>query len=281
MTLAEQCQKCGINYQILVFDDASKDRYKKINRRAETVFGVSYIEFRENMGRSKIRNKLGFNAMYDHLLFLDCDSKIISKKYIKNYLKVINKAPVIYGGTIYSRRAPKARSKKLHWLYGNKRERLPLHKRKHYPYQSFRSNNFIINRDIFLKHPFDEEITGYGHEDTLFAQDLEKSGHKILHIDNPVRHGGLEKTEKFLKKVEEGVNNLVKLRLRGKQIETSLTRFHSKLDRWGLLSIARFILKVLRGTIQRRLNSSNPSILWLDLYKLDLYDKALKKGNDD
>ena len=68
VALAEQCQKCRIRYQILCFDDGSKERYKKINRQLETIYGVSYLEFEHNMGRARIRNKLGFNAMYDQLL---------------------------------------------------------------------------------------------------------------------------------------------------------------------------------------------------------------------
>lgn len=276
-TLALQCQKCGIHYQILCFDDASKERFKKINRQIESVYGVSYIEFGQNMGRSRIRNKLGFNAMYDHMLFLDCDSKITAKRYIKNYINVLKGSEVIYGGTIYSKRAPKSVQKKLHWLYGNTRERLPLKSRLKSPYLSFRSNNFIIHRDIFLAHKFDEEIEGYGHEDTLFAQDLKKSGIHVMHIQNPVQHGGLEKTDIFLSKVQESVENLVRLRHAGKQIETSLTDLHSKLSAWSMMWLPLWIWRTFDTQIMKNLNGSKPSIYLLDLYKLKIYHSYLDK----
>ena len=36
----------------------------------------------------------------------------------------------------------------------------------------------MILRETFLKHPFDETITHYGHEDTLFGLVLKKGRHQ-------------------------------------------------------------------------------------------------------
>lgn len=277
--LSLQCQKEGIHYQILCFDDGSKARYLKINRAIETIYGVSYIEFQENVGRSRIRNKLGFNAMYDHLLFLDCDSKVDTKRYIKNYLNILKHHVVIYGGTIYSKRAPRSPKKILHWRYGQLRERLPLKKRISAPWQSFRSNNFLIQRDAFLQNQFDEKIVGYGHEDTLFAQQLKANDIQIHHIHNPVRHGGLETVDVFLEKVKESVVNLVKLEHRGVKIETSLSNYAKRLESWKMTTIFQWIYQRLESIIQVRLRGKNPSMLWLDMYKLNIYLKTIKKAD--
>ena len=277
--LAIQCQKEGIHYQILCFDDGSKERYLKINRAIETIYGVSYIEFQENVGRSRIRNKLGFNAMYDHLLFLDCDSKIDTKRYIKNYINVLKSHDVIYGGTIYSKRAPRSQKKVLHWRYGQLRERLPLEKRIHSPWQSFRSNNFLIKRDVFLLNKFDEKIVGYGHEDTLFAQELKANKISIHHIHNPVRHGGLETVDVFLNKVEESVVNLVKLQSRGVKIETSLSQYARKLDAWKMTTLFQRLYQALESMVLTRLHGKQPSMIWLDMYKLNIYLDAIKKAD--
>jgi hypothetical protein len=269
--LALQCQKAGINYQILCFDDASTPKYKKTNRQIETIFGVSYIELSSNIGRSRIRNKLGYNAMYDTLLFLDCDSKIVSKKFIKTYLTHIKHHDVIYGGTIYSQRKPRSKKKILHWKYGQKRERLPFDQRLKQPHLSFRSNNFIIKREVFLDHQFDEKIKGYGHEDTLFAISLREQRIRIHHIKNPVKHGGLEKIDVFLEKVKESVRNLVRLERSGQPIETNLTRLYDQLKKWRLLGLANWWLKNNLNLIARKLHGDNPSIYWLDLLKLHTY----------
>ena len=277
--LALQCQKEGIHYQILCFDDGSKEKYLKINRAIETIYGVSYIEFQENVGRSRIRNKLGFNAMYDHLLFLDCDSKVDTKRYIKNYLNVLKSHDVVYGGTIYSKRAPRSQKKILHWRYGQLRERLPLDKRISSPWQSFRSNNFLIKRDVFLLNQFDEKIVGYGHEDTLFAQHLKANNIQIHHIHNPVRHGGLETVDVFLQKVEESVVNLVKLQSRGIKIETALTTYANKIEALKMTAVFEWFYQQLESVIQVRLRGKKPSMLWLDVYKLNIYIKAIKKAD--
>lgn len=278
VSLAEQCKKCGINYQILCFDDASKPRYRKRNRSVETIFGVSYLEFGKNMGRSRIRNKLGFNAMYDNMIFLDCDSQIVSKKYIKKFINALEDHSVIYGGTIYSKRKPRSRKKQLHWMYGMLRERLPMDKRQTQPYLSFRSNNFLIRRNVFLKHPFDESIEGYGHEDTLFAKRLEKENIPIHHIDNPVQHGGLEPTEEFLSKVRESLSNLVRLEHEGQPIETNLSQAYEKLGKWRLLPLLRLTWKISKRFINRCLFSARPSIYCLDIYKLIHYDDLKRTG---
>ena len=60
----------------------------------------------------------------------------------------------------------------------------------------------MILRETFLKHPFDETITHYGHEDTLFGLVLKKEGIKILHIDNPLMNCGLDTNLDVLLKTE-------------------------------------------------------------------------------
>lgn len=276
--LAHQCQKEGIYYQVLCYDDGSREKYRLINRKLQSVYGVSYLEFSPNMGRSRIRNKLGYNAMYEHMIFLDCDSRVKAKRYIKNYLNVLKDHDVIYGGTVYSQRRPKSKKKILHWKYGQLREKLPMKKRMQAPWSSFRSNNFMIKRSIFLDHMFDERIKGYGHEDTLFAQSLKEAGIRIHHIQNPVQHGGIETTDVFLDKVRESVSNLAKLRHNGIEIDTALTRGYDKLNRLGLLPLVRRFWSLSNSGVMSNLMGPKPRMLALDLFKLSIYDDEIKKA---
>ena len=279
--LVNQCQRAGIRYQILCFDDASKEKYRKVNRRLSTVYGVSYLEFPENLGRAKMRNKLGFHGMYDHLLFLDCDSLVVTKKFIRNYVEGIGKFEVMYGGTRYQKKEPKSTAKRLHWRYGQYREVLTLDRRLKDPVAGFRSNNFLISRDVFLKYPFDEKIEGYGHEDTLFAQSLDAAGYRIHHIDNAVKHGGLEKNSVFLGKVQESIENLINLRKRNLRIETRLGQLYSKLEYWSLLSPLIYLLTKLKPRMERHLLGSNPKMWVLDLWKLHTYHAVLLESNQN
>jgi len=276
LKLVHQCQVLNLQYQVLCFDDASKEKYKQKNRSLETVYGVSYLEFSKNLGRAKMRNKLGFHAMYENLLFLDCDSQVVTKKFIKNYINELGQHDVLYGGTRYQKKKPKSISKVLHWTYGQKREKLSLDKRKKHPHAGFRSNNFLIKRDVFLKYPFDERIEGYGHEDTLFAQILKKNKIHIHHIENAVKHGGLEKGEKFLSKVEESIVNLVDLSEKNIWIETSLKRFYDNAKDWGILGLLLWVRKRFDEKIKNNLLGKNPNMYLLDLWKLERYDREVE-----
>lgn len=274
--LIELCKKEKIAYQILLFDDASKDKWKIIHKKYDELFGISYVELSENIGRSRIRNKLGFNAMHDNLLFLDCDSKLISQKFIKNYLPHLNKNKVIYGGRRYKKKAPKAASKKLHWLYGSKKEALPVKQRAKKPYLRFQTNNFLIPREIFLDIKFNEDLTQYGHEDTLFAQDLKAKNIPIQHIDNPIEHSGLEKNTVFLKKNIKAIENLVQLKKNEVQIETSLTKTYKFLKDYDLLKLFNWIYKKREKSIEQNLLSPKPSLSKLNWYKLYSYTKLIE-----
>ena len=91
----------------------------------------------------------------------------------------------------------------LHWLHGLKREQSFAKDRNIQPNRSFKTNNFFIEKKVFNKVRFNENIQGYGHEDTLFGYELDKQNFTIFHIDNPVVHLGLESSEEFLRKTIE------------------------------------------------------------------------------
>ncbi|MBK6783466.1 MAG: glycosyltransferase family 2 protein [Saprospiraceae bacterium] len=86
-SLANQCTKLNINYQILCFDDGSDVKYKQKNGELAFKMNINYTELPENLGRSKIRNWLGKSAYFEYLLFLDGDSGVRDKNFIKNILK--------------------------------------------------------------------------------------------------------------------------------------------------------------------------------------------------
>ncbi len=267
--LVEQCVKAKINYEIICFDDGSQRQFKAKNQAILHLMGVNYVELSENFGRSKIRNKLASVASFDYMLFMDCDSKVKYATYIKRYKKEIaNECEVVYGGRIYKKSKPRAKSKTLHWKYGSQREALPAKKRKRRPYLNFMSNNFLIRSDIFLDIKFDESIEGYGYEDLAFAEKLKKFEIDILHIDNPLEHLGLEKSVDFLAKTEVGIENLKNLIKEGKIVETRLTKAADWIDKLRLTPLVLNWLKRNEDSLRKNLLSPNPSLRKLDFYKL-------------
>jgi len=267
-SLKKQCDKAKITYEILCYDDGSKPKIKIENSILSSYFGINYTELSENLGRARIRNWLSKIAAYENLLFLDCDSKIIKKNFINTYLKFIDNYELISGGRVYSKKPPRAKSKKLHWLYGVKRESKKAKFRNRNAVAYFHSNNFMVKREIAVKYRFDEEIEGYGYEDILWAQSLFDKGVHINHIDNEVEHLGLEKNVQFLKKTRESILNLKKIKNSKNKINTRLLKFQKMLKKYKLEKFVLAYCKKNKTKIEQNLLSENPNIYYLDLYKI-------------
>lgn len=274
-TLAKQCQKLNITYQILCFDDFSDHKYKDLNKELAFKFNINYTEMSENLGRSRIRNWLGNAAYNEYLLFLDGDSSVKNKNFIATYVENMNPMSIISGGRIYSKNPPRGYKKLLHWRYGTKRESLKASKRNKSPYLNFHSNNFIIPAKIFENHKFDEKIAGYGYEDLLYAVILCQHQVKLSHIDNPVIHDGLEINTKFLEKNKKATLNLASLYQAQKIRHTRLIDHFERLKHYRLLPVFERYYEKYHERIEQNLLSKDPSVLYFNLWKLNILAKAL------
>ena len=264
-------------YEIIVIDDCSNSQTKTINKNA--CKDVTYIELAENIGRSKIRNLFLKYAKYDYLLFLDCDSLINSSGFLLKYINVIEQFPdVVCGGRIYSPQRP-PRVKRLRWKYGIQKESQSHIERNKYPNRSFMTNNFLINKKIFEKVRFDERITQYGHEDTLFGYFLKKENITINHIDNPVLNGDLETNKEYLDKTKSGVINLVKILFFTNFDEeliqnVALLNYYQKVQSFE--KIIRFIFILSRPLIRFILAGGIVSLYLFNFYKLGILLQHIK-----
>ncbi len=274
--LSYQCNRQNIDHEIICFDDKSRQLYKDKNEVLRSAFKVNYVELSENLGRAKIRNWLAKSASFDHLLFLDGDSKLINKSFIKNYVAHLPSNKIIVGGRIYKPKQPKNVKKILHWKYGSLRESLTAQKRQKAGFIHFHSNNFIIPAEIFNKHKFDPEINGYGYEDLVFAQELETAGFEIMHIDNPTRHNKIENVEDFLSKTTEGIANLHQLYTAGRLKTTRLIQAYERLKKYKLLGFTTKHLAKKYPSYEENLRSSEPSIRKFNLWKLYQFIQLMK-----
>jgi glycosyltransferase involved in cell wall biosynthesis len=277
--LLEQLQKNAVDGEILCIDDCSPlEKIKTLNRQISNFAGVTYLELDENIGRSKIRNLLAKSASYNWLLFVDGDSTISHELYLKNYLLQINNTnQVCYGGTNYGSQ-PTDKDLYLHWFYGTTREIVPMAKRKANPYGTFKTNNFFAHKSVFDKMQFNEEVKGYGHEDTLFAKDLERNGFTILHMENPLQHDGLEINSVFLAKQHNAVKNLAELYKKGLVgNEIRLINFYNKIKKTGMsFLVKRFYLRD-QDLLKENLLSDKPKLANLDRLKLGWFVDLLER----
>ncbi len=273
LELNNQALAVKIEFEIILLDDASTDSFREINRNLSQQKHVRYIEETNNIGRSKIRNKLASLASYPYLLFMDCDSQVSSPDYIATYLKYCKDDVVVYGGRIYSKERPDNPKLLLRWKHGKSREEFTAAERIRTPSKSFMTNNFLISVDLFNKILFNEEMEGYGHEDTLFGYDLKRNNIGILHIDNPLVHIGLESNSVFLRKTRESIRNLKiifdqngyeKLLVE----DVKLLSYYQFFRKTKLDKLYKFVFRISEKLLLRNLTGRNPNLFVFDMFKL-------------
>lgn len=194
--------------EIVCIDDGSSQEYIERNRPIADL--GQYIVLGKNVGRACVRNLFLQYAKGEYLLFLD-DDCIVPEGFIDRYFEAVKKNPdVVVGGRVYDGRFDD-RAHRLRYKYGLRVECRSAEERGREPYRSFMTNNFLVSRNVMDNIRFDERLTGYGHEDTLFGYRLKQHGVNIMHIDNPVTNADVETNAIFLDKSVEAVESLSKI----------------------------------------------------------------------
>ena len=144
------------------------------------------------------------------------------------------------------------------------------------------TNNFLIERNTFESVLFDEQLTTYGHEDTLFGFELLKRGVTITHIDNPIFNGDIEDNCTYLRKTEEGLVNLstiCKNLNNDAQFIASvrLLEYYYSIQNSFTLLVIRSIYRIGQPIIRKRLESGYGSLKLFDFYKLGYFDQQFRK----
>lgn len=275
--LYAQAEELQIQYEIRVYDDGSANEIKLQNRQISENPNVVYIELEKNLGRSAIRNKMGFDSRYKYLLFIDADSMPVDKNYLKNYIENIKSNRVLCGGTAYSAQKPAEPEIYLRWFYGTNREAISAKERNNKKGFIITSNNFLIEKSVFEKIHFREDIKNYGHEDTLLGYDLWRAGIEIFHVDNPLEHTGLEDSAVFMEKTKTALRSLYlieKQLLPGDRVfiqQVNFLHHYYRITKYLPSGFLRLFYKLSHRFIERNLSGSNPGLFLFDLYKLGFY----------
>lgn len=264
-----QMEQTQLGCELLLIDDGSEEKFKGINR--SYIADCQYIELENNVGRAKIRNLFLEYATQPYLLFLDCDAIIDSPNFLQNYLDQLPLEPnIICGGRLYPKEKPD-KNRMLRWNYGVQCESQPSAIRSLHPNKSFMTNNFLIEKELFASVPFEERLTQYGHEDTLFGYELSKRNISILHIENPVINGDIETNEDFLKKTEAGIQNLIQI-LIFTNYDPKIINSIRLLKTYQRVKILKPILKpifsLINPILRNNLIKKGNSVMLFNLYKL-------------
>jgi hypothetical protein len=199
-----------------------------------------------------------------------------AEAYISAWLPYIEKSRVICGGILYHESPPGDPDKILRWKIGLKREQRRASERNKHPYAMFSTFNVMIDRTIFSKLRFNEELKQYGFEDTLLSYQLKKADIGILHIDNALLHDGLESNKEFLIKTKLSLENLSRLydSVTDKRTLSStlrIVRLYKRLALFRLtLFLAGFYIRY-KEKMEIRLDSPKPSLLLFSIYKVCMF----------
>ena len=275
-SLSKEIENHKLNAEIILIDDASSKDFITINEPLKDVVN-QFILLEKNIGRSSIRNLFLKYASGDFLLFLDCDAKIISENFLQNYIDFISKnanSTVIFGGRIPNDSVPPQKYI-LRWNYSKFRESQRNEIRKKNPYLSFQSNNFLIKRQLFEIHKFNEDLKQYGYEDLIFSLQLKEKNIHINHIENTITNKDLESNCIFLTKSEEAAKNLSFLykstNYKDLISEIKLIKFYKTLKKYRLDKIFSLFFKINKFFLKYILIHKNVSLKFLDIYKLGLF----------
>lgn len=280
-SLQQQAQTLGIVYEIIVADDASTDiTTKQQNQSIATLENCHYHYNATNLGRGENRNFLSQKARYNWVLLLDCDTLPIDSDFLEIYIDRIqrNQHQAFFGGLAYQENPPKKEAL-LRWVYGRKREALPVAKRKKKPYQAALVSNLLIRKELLVLHPFHPEIYDYGFEDFVFIAQLQKNLIEIAHINNSVYHLNLENSAVFLDKHLLALANLDQLIVKNiiQANDTTIGKTREILRKWLLDRVVVAIFRSRENALKNNLLSDRPSLRAFDFYKLG-YFCALKSS---
>jgi len=262
--------------ELIFIDDCSQQHYKELNAELKSK-QLTWINLEQNVGRSKIRNLFLKYTQHDYLLFIDCDSHIVTPNFLKNYQKHINaNSQVMFGGQLFPAICP-SKEQRLSWTCGMKSEMQNATKRNKHPNHSIKTNNLLIKRTTLAQLPFEERINDYGHEDTLYGIECQRHGIIVQHIDNPVLNAHIDNNSEYLQKIETAISTLIKIgefyqynQLLNESVR--LLAFARKIEVLHMQFILRIVYKLIGKTTRRLLINTNfSSVKLLNVYKILYY----------
>ena len=279
-TLSDQSKQLDCPSEIILIDDCSKMTFRKAN--IDICSKEIYIQLDKNIGRAAIRNRFLDYANYKHLLFLDCDVVVLSNDFLIKYVETIKTHPnnLICGGKKYLDSPPKEKAKMLRWKYGVTRECKSNEERSVNPNKSFITSNFVIPRSIFDTIKFDERLSEYGHEDTLFGYELKKRNFKIIHIDNPVLSEDLVNNIDYISNTEKAIGNLVQILEivnYNKEFIEDVKLLHMYYKLYKVRKFTEIIFLLFKPLIKYTLTKGYVNLYVFDFYKLGTLTLKMKR----
>jgi len=266
-TLVEQLHReastLNIPFELLICDDASTQVFHQ--QQIEQLSHTRWLTNSVNRHVAYTRNRLLNEAQYPWILLLDADVLPLSPTFIQNYLNQIGNGLFFQGGFTYPA-TESSQQQSLRFTYGRTIEQ--------YKHLHSCCNLFFNQRELQLQ--FDEAITEYGYEDTLFFLDLAKQNREVIRLDNNVVHHSAESNQTYLERSKQACWGLAKL-IQQEKInadEVQLSRLYQQLQNYRLTFLLSLFDALLGKRIQHNLLGEKPSMIGFKWFKLVHYHKA-------
>ena len=265
--LEKQALMLKINFEIICIDDGSFSSKNEINQKINLLTNSRFIESKKNIGRIKNRILLAQKSQYDWLLYIDVDTLPNDKDFLANYITFLKKGEIIFGGCIYNK--PQNKNSNLRYKFGKYREEIASSIRNKNPYKFISSSNFICRKDILLNTLKKIESISYGN-DYIFASLLKQDKVNITHIDNKVIIEDIDDNQKFLRKTEQALENLLKCYKKGllNKHSISILSAYKFLEKFFLKKIFVKSTDLVNNIIENNIVKQNPNLFLFDLYRL-------------
>ena len=243
------------------------------NQQINELENCSFYQNKTNLGRAGNINRLVSYSKFRYCLLLDCDVSPFSTDYLSNYIQLLRPDQFCFGGITYDDQKPK--SGLLRWKYGRAQEAKSVDIRRKDPYRYLLTSNLLFDKKVVGKDLFDDQLTTYGYEDLLLAQNLKEDKIPIHHVDNPVVHKNLETSAIYLQKTETALINLADL-VQNDKIDENLTgvsHWGKKMRSLGLAPVFTFLFDQFENILKTNILGKKPHLLLFKLYKLGFYLK--------
>ena len=219
--LAREAEALEGRIEVVLLDDGSGDPELAAGVAAavrSSPLPARLVRLAVNEGRAKGRNRLAAHARSRYLLFLDSDMLPDHETFLQVWLGVAERdRPAVAFGGFSLLTAPRERAFAVHRRLSESRECLPASVRALQPEKHVFTSNLLIRRDVFETEAFDADFSGWGWEDVEWAMRVARR-FKVVHLDNPATHLGLETVERLAAKYEQSVANFARMAARHPEV---------------------------------------------------------------
>lgn len=200
--------------EVLVLDDGTGERELTARLKGaidRMALPARLITLASNEGRSRGRNRLASASRGGSLLFLDSDMRPDHRRFLTDWAALVarDNPPVAFGGFSLLQAPTDARFA-VHRAMAAKGDCIGFTARARQPEKYVYTSNLLVRRDVFEAEAFDAGFTGWGWEDVEWAMRVARR-FRIVHLDNPATHMGLDTVEALARKYEQSAPNFARL----------------------------------------------------------------------